>query len=163
MDRIKYYSLYFLVGALAYWVPDILIQWVRPPHIIWIVLLTFFVPLVVVVTWYKLKAKKNYSKYHIAFPLFMLLGIWVIAPLAIAVGMIPAGGKFFEPDQLESFFMIMAFFPMGTITMSTYSGSLGGVGLVTLLLLIVSVMPSIQKNTSNKAHQPTPKSGAAEL
>ena len=148
MDRIKHYSLYFLIGTIAYWVPDILIQWIRPPHRIWIILLTFFVPLVVTFTWYKLRAKEEYSKYRVGFPLFMLLGIWAIAPLAIAIGMIPAGGKFFESGQIENLFMIMTFFPMATISMSTYSGSLGGIGLVSLLLIIASIVSGLRKSAS---------------
>lgn len=153
MDRIKHYGLYFLVGAVAYWIPDILIQWIRPPHKIWIALLTFFVPLVVGVLWYKLGKKEKFKKYPVGFPLFMLLGIWTVAPLAIAIGMIPAGGRFFESGQIENFLTIMAFFPMATIHMSTYSGSLGGISLITLVLLVVSVISGIRRNASNKEFQ----------
>ncbi|MEW8441617.1 MAG: hypothetical protein AB2689_26000 [Candidatus Thiodiazotropha taylori] len=150
MDRIKHYSLYFIVGAIVYWVPDILIQWIRPPHKIWIILLTFLVPFIVGAVWFQLRKKEKYKKYRIGFPLFMLLGIWVIAPLAIAVGMIPAGGKFFEPGQIENMLSIMVYFPMATISMSTYSGSLGGVGLVTLGLIVASVVSGIRNYASNK-------------
>jgi len=149
MDRAKHYFLYFLVGAIAYWIPDIVVQWIRPPHKIWISLLTFFVPLVVSLTWFRLKSTQRYAKYYIGFPLFMLLGIWVVAPLAIAIGMIPAEGKFFESGQIENLLMILVYFPMATISMSTYSGSLGGIGLVTISLLIIATIAGIRGYASN--------------
>ncbi len=147
MSRIKYYSFYFCLGAFSYWLPDILIQWIRPPHKIWIILLTFFVPLIVAVIWYKLHDRKVYSLHRIGFPIFMLIGIWIIAPLAIAIGMIPAGGNFFESDQIGNLLTFISFFPIATVSMSTYSGSFGGIILVSLFLIAASI--SGQENKSN--------------
>ena len=79
----------------------------------------------------------------------MLLGIWMLSPLAIAIGMLPAGGRFLEAKQLGGFFVLWAMFPMTTSIMSTYSGSLGGVGLATLVLLVVAAVSGVRRKTSN--------------
>lgn len=79
----------------------------------------------------------------------MLLGIWLFGPLAMAIGILPAGGKFLEMDQLSGFFMLWAMFPASTFMMSTYSGSLGGVGLATLVLLVAAAVSSVRRKASN--------------
>jgi hypothetical protein len=145
MDRAKQYALYVLVGATAYWVPDILIQWLRPPHRVWITLLTFAVPAVVGCTWFILSRRPSHSQFRVGLPLFMLLGIWVLGPLALAVGTVPSGGTFLEPEKLAGFFMLWAMFPISTFIMSTYSGSLGGVGLATLILLVAAAISASRR------------------
>jgi hypothetical protein len=150
MSRVKHYTLYLLVGALSYWVPDILVQWLHLPKSIWIFLLTFFVPTVVGVTWFLLSRKVPHSGYPVGLPLSMLLGIWMLGPLAMAIGTLPSGGTFLEPDQLESFLVIWAAFPMTTFMMATYSGSLGGVGLATLTLVIAAIASGIKLVVSRR-------------
>jgi len=149
MERIKHYALYAMVGAIAYWVPDILIQWLQPPHRVWITLLTFFVPASAAAAWFLLSRRPSHAQFRVGLPMFMLLGIWLLGPLAIAIGMVPAGGKFLEPEQLSGFLMLWAMFPIATFTMSTYSGSLGGVGLVTLILLLAAAISGARGKTSN--------------
>jgi uncharacterized membrane protein len=155
MERAKHYGLYLLVGAAAHWVPDILIQWVRPPHAVWIALLTFFVPVVVGSVWFLLSRRGEHVRFPAGLPLFMLLGIWMLGPLAIAIGIWPAGGKFLEAEQLGGFFMLWAMFPITTFIMSTYSGSLGGVGLSTLVLLTAAAVSAVKHRASNYRVEPT--------
>lgn len=148
MDRAKHYALYLLVGATTHWVPDILIQWVRPPHYIWISLLTFLVPVIVGAVWYLLSRRPAHSRYPAGLPLLMLLGIWMLGPLAITIGILPAGGKFLDSGQLGSFFMLWAMFPVSTFIISTYSGSLGGIVLATLILLVAAFVSSARRKAS---------------
>jgi len=149
MERTKHYALYILIGAAAYWLPDMLIQWIRPPHRIWISLLTFFVPIVVGTVWFLLSRRPAHSRFPAGLPLFMLLGIWMLGPLAIAIGALPVGGKFLQIEQLGSFLMLWAMFPISTFIMSTYSGSLGGIGLATLVLLVAAVVSSVRRKASS--------------
>lgn len=149
MDRAKHYALYVLVGVTAYWVPDILIQWLRPPYRVWITLLTFAVPTIVGITWFLFSRRLSHSRFRVGLPLFMLLGIWMLGPLALAVGTIPSGGTFLEPEKLGGFFMLWAMFPLSTFIMSTYSGSLGGVGLATLVLLVAAAVSASRRKASN--------------
>ncbi len=142
MERAKHYALYVLVGAAAYWVPDILIHWLWPLHV-WIALLTFLVPAVVGIIWFLLSRRPSYSRFPVGLPLFMLLGIWMLGPLGLAIGMLPGGGTFLEAEQLGGFFMVWAMFPISTFIMSTYSGSLGGVCLATLVLLVAAAFSAV--------------------
>ncbi|MCL2296961.1 MAG: hypothetical protein FWC38_09710 [Proteobacteria bacterium] len=151
MERAKHYALYLVVGAIAYWVPDILIQWLlRPSPRLWMLFLTFFAPAVVAVTWFLLSRKPSHARFFFGLPMFMLLGVWLFGPLAIAIGALPSGGTFFEPDQLFDFFSLWVMFPIATFTMSTYSGSLGGVCLATLILLVAAGAKAIVSNIAGK-------------
>jgi hypothetical protein len=78
----------------------------------------------------------------------MLLGIWSLGPLGIAIPGQFNGGSFLDPDNIGSFFTMWAIFPVSTFIMSTYSGSLGGVLLVTILLLITTLVASIKHKAS---------------
>ena len=140
MERIKAYGQFILIGAGSYWGTDAIIQLVHPPHYIWIFLLTFGVPFVVFAAWYHLYRKTRYAPYSKGFPLFMLLGIWALGPLAIAVTMQAQGGKFLDVDNIQGFFMLWAAFPATTFMMSTYSGSLGGLIITTIMLFLLAIV-----------------------
>jgi hypothetical protein len=146
---------FILLGAGAYWVPDILTQWVRPPDHVWIALLTFAVPLCVVSTWVFLSRRPENHKHLVALPLLMALGIWIVGPLAIAVGMLPAGGTMLRPENIREFLLLWAVFPISTFSLSTYSGSLGGLLLTTAILLAVAGVASYRVVASNNRMERT--------
>jgi len=150
---VSVYIKFILIGAGAYWITDGIIQLIQPEHKIWISLLTLRVPITVIYVWYKLYKHPKFYNYPKAFPLLMLLGIWSLGPLGIAIPGQFNGGSFLDPDQINTFFTMWAIFPVSTFIMSTYSGSLGGVILVTILLLIISSVASAKYKTSNKALQ----------
>ena len=139
----------FLIGAGSYWLPDIAIQLVLSDNLLWIILLTAVVPTIVITTWYKQYKSKTFYHYPKAYPLFMLLGIWATGPIAIAVSMQFNGGTFFKME-LEMFLIMWISFPLSTFMLSTYSGSLGGIIIVSLALLKVSSIASQKYKTSNK-------------
>ena len=128
------WGLYLSLGGLAYWVPDILIQWAEPPHYVWINALTFLVPALVVSTWFLLARLQRFHEYRRSLALFMLLGIWLFGPLGIAIGVLASGGTVVRLDDIPHFVTRWAMFPATTYIMSTYSGSLGGVILATFSL-----------------------------
>lgn len=149
MERIKIYGLFFLVGAAAYWGSDALVQLIHPPHPIWILLLTAGVPFVVGLVWYRLFRTASFKTYPKAFPLVMLLGIWALGPVAMAVVAQLQGGTFMDAEKLGGFLVVWAMFPMTTFVMSTYSGSLGGLLITTVLLPILSLVASRKLRTSD--------------
>lgn len=152
-ERAKAYGHYFFLGAGVYWGTDALIQWTHPPHRIWISLLTFGVPLIVGLMWYRLFRKKRYVDHPKAFPLFMLLGVWALGPLAIAATMQFLGGKFLDIGNLQSFLVLWVMFPATTFMMATYSGSLGGLIITTVLLLILSLVAANRQRASNNSFE----------
>ena len=79
----------------------------------------------------------------------MLLGIWALGPIGIAIPGQFNGGSFLDVDKIDTFLMLWAIFPASTFIMSTYSGSLGGVILVTVSLLIVALRASKNHKASN--------------
>ena len=135
---------FILIGAASYWIPDILIHWLNPRVTVWIALLTLLAPAVSGLTWCLLSVKERYKRSPASFPLLMLLGIWIFGPLAMAVGVIPAGGKFLTAEALPSFLSLWAVSPLSTWAMSLYSGSLGGIVIVTLTLLIAAAFNGLK-------------------
>ena len=138
MSRVRRWVRFSLVGGLAYWVPDMLIHWVNPPHRIWITLLTFVVPAIVIFVWFFLARKAEYHEHRRSLAWLMLIGVWVFGPLGIAIGGATLGGTFLSPENITQFYILWSMFPATTFMMSTYSGSLGGVLLVTILLCITA-------------------------
>src|SRR5438132_13279330 len=125
METIKAYVLSFAFGAFVYWSADVALHWMVPEEAgLWI-LLTFAVPVVVGIAYKQFCRRPDRRGYGPGIPISMLLGIWAIGPLALAVGMLAAGGKFLDPGSRVEFLKLWTVFPLATFIMATYSGSLG--------------------------------------
>jgi hypothetical protein len=135
MEKARVFSLYFLFGGASAWIPDIILHWLLPLTGIVVIVLTFVMPAVVALCWRTMTRWPEHSNHYIAMPLLMLLGAWFFGPPAIAVSTIPHGATFLHTENLKSFFLLWASFPLTTYMMSAYSGSLGGVILATIYLL----------------------------
>src|SRR5258706_5401351 len=135
MERLRRYLIFFLIGVMSYWMPDVLIHWLNPAPIFLSFLLTFAVPTITGLTWYSLYERQKFSGYPKGFPLVMLLGIWTVGPLAIAAAMQPLGGRLLNPDQVQHLLVLWAMFPASTYIMATYSGSLLGLLIASFILL----------------------------
>ena len=147
MLKLKFYSLFLLIGALSYWLIDIAIHFISGG--VAIISQTIVVPIVVTITYFYTR-KKIGQKFAIGLPLFMILGIWLFGPLGIAIGAIPGGGTFLESVNLRDFFALWAVFPVSTYIMSAYSGSLAGLALTTILLVIFAMIARRKQIASNK-------------
>lgn len=144
------------MGAGAFWLTDLFGQWLLRDlsRTVWLLWITAVSPAVTIVAYYKVLIKRwQAPKSGIAI-LWMLLGIWVLGPLFVAIGAIPHGGTFLDSDHLTEFFLLWLAFPLSTFVMSTYSGSLGGVLLVTFALLGISV-----REISSRFHRPSSAEG----
>ena len=84
------YGLFFIAGAVAYWLPDALLQYFSLPAPLGILTLTLVVPAITVGIY--LWLRRRFPEHPRAVSLFMLLGIWALGPLGIAIGMVPMGG-----------------------------------------------------------------------
>lgn len=137
MSKLKFYSLFLLIGALSYWPSDIAIHFILGG--VDIIFQTIVVPIVVTITYFYTR-KKIGQQFAIGLPLFMILGIWLFGPLGIAIGAIPGGGTFLESANLKDFFALWAIFPLSTFMMSTYGGSMAGLFLTTIMLIIFGMI-----------------------
>lgn len=131
---------FIAIGGITYWFPDAVIQMLGLPHYVWISLLTFGVPAVVVFLYRRLSIREPYARYPVRFPLGMLIGVWFFAPVAMTLTAILQGSSFFlTSEAILTFLTLWAIFPISTFIMSTYSGSLGGVLLVSIIFVAVIV------------------------
>jgi hypothetical protein len=140
LSTARHYGLFFLSGGCAYWTLDAVTQLLSNYHRLWIALLTLAVPACTVGVC--LFLRRRFPQHLRAVPLWMLLGVWVLGPLGIAVGMIPLGGTFLTAEHVREFLALWLWFPLATLILSTYSGSLGGVLLVTVALPACAVIRS---------------------
>jgi hypothetical protein len=155
------YGLFLITGGLAYWLPDILLHATPLPPPLGILVVTVVVPAITV--WICLWMRRRFPQHPRAVSLFMLLGIWALGPLGIAIGMVPSGGTFLRAEKIDGFLWLWLMFPASTFMMSTYSGSVGGVILVTLALLVCAFIRGRGLTASNPLIQSTgPERPAAD-
>lgn len=147
------FGIFVVAGALVYWLPDMLFHAISLPAPFGIFALTFLVPGITIGIY--LWIRRRFPQHPRAVSLFMLLGIWAFGPLGIATGMVPLGGTFLHAEKIEGFLWLWLMFPASTFMMSTYSGSLGGVLLVTLALLVCAIIGGRGLAASNPLMQPT--------
>jgi len=147
------YGLFLIAGALAYWLPDMLLHAISLPVPVGILALTFVVPAVTVGIYFWIR--RRFPQHPRAVAFLMLLGVWAFGPLGLAIGMAPLGGTFLHAEKIGDFLWLWLMFPVSTFMMSTYSGSLAGVLLVTLALLICAVIGGRGLAASNHLMQPT--------
>jgi|WetSurMetagenome_2_1015567.scaffolds.fasta_scaffold277986_2 hypothetical protein len=134
MGRTKQWALYTLWGAMSYWIPDILVR------LIWVPLASFFPPVICYAFCYCLPRRGKHQKSKIGITLCALLGVWLWGPTAMLIGGPLSGGTLFSSCRdLLQFLYIWLAFPLSTWVMSTYSGSLGGVALITIALIVRAI------------------------
>jgi len=138
---------FVVFGGLIYWSADNIIQWFVNGKA-WIPLLTIAVPAVASLAYFILRRRQLERSPSLA--LFMLLGIWLFGPLGGVLASVAKGGTFISVGDITDFLMIWAMFPITTIMFSTYSGSLGGVILVTILFFIFALIDGTWLKTQNK-------------
>jgi len=131
MKKARFFGLYTLIGAESHWATDLLIHWIVPQGLLWIVLLTILVPAIVSLVYFLLSRRHPHSQYPFGLPLFMLLGIWLFGPWAISLG-----PDFSFPLSVELIYFI---FPVVTFMLAGYSGSLFGLLLTSCLLFVYSI------------------------
>jgi hypothetical protein len=72
-------------------------------------------------------------------PVAVCLGLWVLGPLAMFKSATPAGGGFATEGSLNNVLALTAMFPLTTFMMAAYDGSLAGLLLGTVGLMIMSM------------------------
>jgi hypothetical protein len=151
-----WFLVYTLVGAIFFWAPKIILTVVSraTPHpiddrsahqvtlnILFNVLFQFLLALasvagfVIVSKLRRVKAARTFCFIGAS----MLLGIWVLGPLAMAINTFFENGGFLSPDVWHSILFLTAIFPVSTFIGSTYAGTLFAVFLASFCLFFLAV------------------------
>jgi len=157
MKKASLYGLYVLLGVVSYGATNLLIQWIVPQGLLWIVLLPVFVPATVSLVYLLLSRRHPHSQYPLGLPLFMVLGIWLFGPLAITLD-----PGFSLPVPLGDFLFMWAFFPWTTFVWAIYTGSLSGLLITSFLLPLYSMVAKTRCRTSSGS-QPPPATDHPDL
>ena len=131
-----------LLGALAFWAPDVLIHVIRRYAFsgLDVLLVTVLSPVALFfvlfrsLTLFQLQAGKSAIR--------MLMGIWVLGGLFMMIGASFSGGGFTGPGGIRDTvsLILMSLLPIYTFMMATYDGSLGALILTSLALLLMWVI-----------------------
>ena len=131
-----------VVGGLAFWVPDIAVHAIRAYKFSGkdILGLTFLLPWLLLAVYGALYWFRGKHVNGPSIALFMLLGIWMLGPICMTIGATFSGGGFSHPvDRMFVVWLTIftIFFPIYTFIMATYDGTLLGLLLTSILLIIM--------------------------
>jgi hypothetical protein len=126
-----------LLGGLVFWVPNILIHWLRAYRFsnFDVIGLTVLLPattyLFFQMVWWPARNRHD----RLSSALFVVLGIWISGPSMLTLSL-SVCDRLSRLDAWHFFTIGTLLFPLFTILMSTYDGSVFAVLLTTLALLI---------------------------
>lgn len=132
--------IYALLGALVFWTPNVVVHWIIAYRFSGFVVigLTVLLPAVTILffrafLWPRLKQESRLSP-----ALFAVLGIWIAGPSMLTISASFCGGGLTQPDAWRFFVFGTILFPLFTIVMSAYDGTIFALFLTTLLLPILA-------------------------
>lgn len=141
------------VGAMVFWLPDTLLHALQAyvfgriaggvtkgviGMILFFILPQIFLPIASVVAALRLAKFRDGKARQATISLFLLLGIWLSGPLFMTINATFTGGGFATPEGGHVVKFGTLFFPVFTFSMSAYDGTLFGLLLVTLLLILTA-------------------------
>lgn len=128
-----------LLGALAFWGPDVVVHAVSRYSFngLGVLAVTVGCPLVLFSTLFPFARSVQVSPGRTA--IRMLLGIWLFGGLFMMAGASFSGGGFSTPDGVLGGFTValMSLLPIYTFIMATYDGSLGALLLSSIVLVFI--------------------------
>jgi len=136
-----------LLGAVAFWLPDVLLQAVRAYKFnsLDVKIITLVMPMTFFGTFLVAKRGSGGAKPgRIGFP--MLLGVWLFGGLFMMISASFTGSGFMNPDGARGvgFLLLLSLFPMYTFIMAAYDGSLFALLLVTIVAIVIWVFRLIR-------------------
>lgn|SRR5262249_1430176 len=127
-----------LLGGLATWLPSIVLHAVRGDNFSGMGALTLMglLPTMAIVAVLAAQQLRGVATGGAFAPLAVLLGMWILGPLAMFVSATAGGGGFATQDWWVALPVLTALFPLTTFMMATYDGSLGGLLLGSAALIL---------------------------
>ncbi len=127
-----------LLGGFAFWLPGIVLHAVHGENFSSadVSVLTILLPVISVLAVVVAQCLQSSAKGAASAPLAIGLGVWVLGPLLMSVSNTLGGGGFAKPGAWIAVPALTVFFPLTTIMMATYDGSLGGLMLGSVALVV---------------------------
>ncbi len=134
----------FSFGGFLCWTPGIIVHSIAGgggSNVV--LLLAVLMPITAALTAIRPFTLVDFPHVKFNYPLALLFGMWFWGPVAIMM----RGGGFAQPDAWQDILMLTFLFPMMTFMMFTYNGSLLGLLIATIILLVFTAL--------NKPHKPS--------
>jgi hypothetical protein len=126
-----------LLGGLLCWSPSLALNWLRGRELSArdVGVLTLLLPAAALLAVALARRVATSSRLRAVSPLLVLLGLWLLGPVAMLGSATASGGGFAQPVNWGAVVLTTGSFPLTTPMMATYDGSLGGLALASLLLV----------------------------
>lgn len=129
---------YMLAGAVAFWMPDILLQLrgfgADGRHIL---LLTVLLPWILFSIYRVLLSIRGREMFGPSIAIYMLLGVWMLGSSAMVVGAFLTDGSLPHPGEAVSINALTGLLPSTTYNLSVFDGSLFALLLSTVLMILL--------------------------
>jgi hypothetical protein len=131
---------YALLGALVFWTPNIVVHWIIAYRFSGFVVigLTVLLPAVTLLFFRAFLWPSLGQQCRLSPALFAVLGIWITGPSMLTFSSSFCGGGLTQPDAWRFFVFGTLLFPLFTLVMSAYDGTIFALFLTTLLLPILA-------------------------
>jgi hypothetical protein len=141
---------YTLIGGFAFWAPSVLLHWLRGPSFSSsdIYVLTVLLPITTFLLFAIVRNLLGRFKNPVWEVLFPILGIWLLGPLMMISSASFTGGGFSTSASWRLVLLGTSLFPVFTVIMSTYDGTLGAVFATALLLPFLLFLPGSREAAS---------------
>ena len=146
-SKIKIGSIYGLVIAAAFWIPDIVIHAYGDKSFFSreVRFMTAILPLISASSFYVVRKVREYKDSQALAIINSVLGIWITGPFFMMISSSFSGGGFSRSDagffvQISFLVTCTAGFPIFTFMMSTYDGTLFALLITTALLPIIGMI-----------------------
>jgi hypothetical protein len=129
-----------LLGGLVFWTPNVVVHWIIAYRFSGFVVigLTVLLPATTIFFFRMISWPSPRQQSRLSPALFAVLGIWIAGPAMLTFSSSFCGGRLSQPDAWRFFVFGTLLFPVFTLVMSAYDGTLFALLLTTLLLPILA-------------------------
>ena len=137
---------YAVLGAVAFWVPSLAFYLKRANRFsgIDVVILSALLPIITCCVLAIALARIRRDANRRVAVISAIAGVWIFGPLMMTIGWSSSGAGFSKPDGLAVALIGTALFPLMTLMMATYDGTLFGVILTSVFLPLLPRLPFLR-------------------
>jgi hypothetical protein len=131
---------YLTLGGFSFWAPSVFLHWLRGYGFSrWDVFaLTVLLPVTTGLVFARDWKRFRNTEDRLSAALLALLGIWLLGPLMMSVGATFRSGGLSQAEGWDIVLLGTCLFPVFTLIMSTYDGTLAALLITTLLMALTA-------------------------